>query len=343
MSAGPLFSERKHNMKRLLKYTLGLLLMAIIALFVWGYAPDTDPAAMKAKYASASSQFIDIGGGLTMHVRDEGKRDGPVLVLLHGSNASLHTWEPWVERLKGKYRIISLDQIGHGLTGPNPSGKYDGDAFVGTLDALMVKMGVSKFALAGNSMGGFVAWEYALAHPEKLTHLVLVDAAGPPEDPNKKLPIGFKIARTPVLNKLALFITPRSLFEKSLHSTVSNQSIVTPAAIDRYWELNRYPGNREATGLRFAAYSGRGRDMDRVSEIKLPTLILWGAEDKLIPVSGADWFAARIAGAVRIIYPGIGHIPMEEAADQSAADLDAFLSKPFPSPAALPSIPASRP
>jgi pimeloyl-ACP methyl ester carboxylesterase len=330
-------------MKRLLKYTFALLLVAIVALFVWGYAPDTDPAAMKAKYASAASQFIDMGGGLTMHVRDEGKRDGPVLVLLHGSNASLQTWEPWVARLGAKYRIISLDQIGHGLTGPNPSGKYDGDAFVSTLDALMVKMGVSKFALAGNSMGGYVAWEYALAHPGKLTHLVLIDAAGPPEDPNKKLPIGFKIARMPVLSKLGLVITPRSLFEKSIHQTVANQSIVTPAMIDRYWELNRYPGNREATLQRFASYGGRNRDVERLGEIKVPTLILWGAEDTLIPVSGADWFAARIAGAVKIIYAGIGHVPMEEAADRSAADLDAFLSKPFPSPAALPSIAASRP
>ena len=325
-------------MKRLLKYTLALLLVAVIALFAWGYAPDTDAAAMKAKYANASSQFVDVGGGLTMHVRDEGPRNGPVLVLLHGSNASLHTWEPWVERLKAKYRIISLDQIGHGLTGPNPTEQYDAPAFVGTLDALMVKLGVRKFALAGNSMGGYVAWEYALAHPDKLTHLVLVDAGGPPDDPNKKLPIGFRIARTPGLNKIALLITPRSLFEKSMHQSVSNQAIVTPAAIDRYWELNRYPGNREATGQRFAGYGTRNRNVGRLGEITVPTLILWGAEDKLIPVSGADWFAARIPGSVRIIYPGIGHIPMEEAADRSAADLDAFLSGPFPSPGKMPSI-----
>ncbi len=326
-------------MMRMLKWLLGLLLIGIIALFAWGYAPDTDPAAMRAKYAGAPSRFVDVGGELTMHVRDEGKRDGPVLVLLHGSNASLHTWEPWVARLKGKYRIISLDQIGHGLTGPNPAGTYDGDAFVGTLDALMVKLGVNRFALAGNSMGGFVAWEYALAHPDKLTHLVLIDAAGPPEDPHKQLPIGFRIARMPMISKLALVITPRSLFDKSLHQTVANQAIVTPAMVDRYWELNRYPGNREATMRRFAAYASRNRDADRVGEIKVPTLILWGAEDKLIPVSGADWFAARIKGAQKIVYPGIGHIPMEETPDRSAADLDAFLSKPFPTPAGLPSIP----
>lgn len=326
-------------MMRLLKWTVGLLLAGIIALFAWGCAPDTDPAQMKAKYATGASQFIAVGGGLVMHVRDEGRRDGPVLVLLHGSNASLQTWEPWVARLKGKYRVISLDQIGHGLTGPNPAGTYDGDAFVQTLDALIGKLGISRFALAGNSMGGFVAWEYALAHPDKLTHLILIDAAGPPEDPHKRLPIGFRIAHAPGISQLALVITPRALFDKSLHQSVSNQAIITPAMVDRYWELNRYPGNRKATGLRFAAYAARNRDVGRVREIKVPTLILWGAQDRLIPVSGADWFASRIAGSTKIIYPGIGHIPMEETPDRSAADLDAFLSKPFPSAPGLPSIP----
>ncbi len=128
-----------------------------------------------------------------------------------------------------------------------------------------------------------------------------------------------------------------------MHGSVSNQSVVTPAAIDRYWELNRYPGNRKATGERFAQYAKRETNTGRLGEIKVPTLILWGAEDKLIPVSGADWFAARIPGSVKIVYSGIGHIPMEEAPDQTATDLDAFLSKPFPSPAKPPSIAPAKP
>lgn len=330
-------------MKRAFKWIVGLLVVALIALFAIGYIADTDPAAMRAKYASPASQFVAVGGGLTMHIRDEGQRDGPVLVLLHGSNASLHTWEPWVARMGAKYRIISVDQIGHGLTGPNPTGQYDGAAFVGTLNAALAKLGVTRFALAGNSMGGYVAWEYAIAYPDKLTHLILLDAAGPPDDPNKDLPIGFRIARSPVLGNLALVITPRSVFEKSLHGSVSNHAIVTPAVIDRYWELNRYPGNRKATALRFAQYGTRTANIARLGTIKVPTLILWGAEDKRIPVSGADWFAQSIPGSVKIVYPGIGHLPMEETPERSAADVDAFLSKPFPSAAKPPSIVATTP
>lgn len=314
-------------MKHRGRWLVGLVALALLGLVALGYAPDTDPAAMRAKYGSAASHFVDVGGGLTMHVRDEGKRDGPVLVLLHGSNASLHTWEPWVARLGDRYRIISLDQIGHGLTGPNPTGRYDAAAFTGTLDALMTKLGVARFALAGNSMGGWVAWEYALAHPEKVSALVLVDAAGPPEDPHRKLPIGFRIAQLPGVNRLTTILTPRNVFQTSLEQTVSHREILTPAMVTRYWELNRYPGNREATRLRFAEFRNRGNDAARLGSLRMPVLILWGAEDKLIPASGAAWFASRIPGARSVVYPGVGHLPMEELPDRSAADVAAFLSR----------------
>ena len=315
-------------MKRAFKWIGGALVLLVAVLAVLGYAPDTDAGAMRAKYGGPPSQFIDVGGGLTMHVRDQGKKDGPVLVLLHGSNASLHTWEPWVARLSEKYRVISLDQIGHGLTGPNPADQYDAAAFTGTLDALMVRMGVNRFALAGNSMGGWVAWEYTLAHPDKVTKLILIDAAGPPEDPKRSLPLGFRLLRTPGIDRLIEVISPRSVFAQSLHQTVSNQAIVTDAVIDRYWELNRYPGNRRAIRLRSETPREHDDNAGLVGGLKVPTLILWGADDHLIPAAGADWFAARIKGSRKIVYPGIGHLPMEETPDRSAQDVDAFLSEP---------------
>jgi pimeloyl-ACP methyl ester carboxylesterase len=315
-------------MKRALKWIGGGLVLLIAALVLLGYVPDSDRATMRAKYAPPPSQFIDVGGGLTMHVRDQGKHDGPVLVLLHGSNASLHTWEPWVARLGAKYRLISFDQIGHGLTGPNPTDQYEAAAFTGTLDALMVKMGVSRFALAGNSMGGWVAWQYAVAHPDKVERLILIDAAGPPEDTSRKLPLGFRLLQTPVINRLVDYISPRNVFAQSLHQTVSNQAIVTDAVIERYRDLNRYPGNRRATRLRSEISHAHDDNASRVAAISVPTLILWGDEDKLIPVNGAGWFAARIKGSHEIVYPGIGHLPMEETPGRSAQDVDAFLSQP---------------
>ncbi len=330
-------------MKRAFKWIGSLLVVALIALFAIDYTPDTDPAAMRAKYASPASQFVSIGGGLTMHVRDEGKRDGPVLVLLHGSNSSLQVWEPWVARLGSKYRIISLDQIGHGLTGPNPTRQYDAAAFVGTLDALLNKLGVTRFALAGSSMGGWVAWEYALAYPDKLTHLALLDSAGPPDDPARSLSLGLMIQQTPVLNRISKYITPRSMVERSYRGILADPRLATAAKVERVWELIRYPGNRQATLDIIAARKAQLQHADRLGSIRVPTLILWGAKDPNIAVSGADWFAQRIPGSVKIVYPAVGHVPMEEVPDRSAADLDAFLSAPFPSPAKPPSIAPVKP
>jgi pimeloyl-ACP methyl ester carboxylesterase len=317
-------------MKRLLTRVLGLFLLLAGAAAFLLWTPDTDPAAMRAKYGSAPSQFVDVGNGLTVHFRDEGPRDAPVILLLHGSNADLHTWDPWAKALSSKYRVVRFDQIGHGLTGPNPAHDYGANAMVATTDAVATKLGLKRFVIAGNSMGGWIAWQYAIAHPDKTAGLVLIDAGGAPVDKAQSLPIGFRIARTPVLRDAMLYFTPRSLVAKSLSHSVSNQAVVTDATIDRYWELLRCPGNRQATIDRFAQPFAPPQP-DKLATIRLPTLILWGEADKLLPVSGAKWFATHIAGSKTIIYPGIGHLPMEETADKSAADLANWLAT-LPSP-----------
>jgi pimeloyl-ACP methyl ester carboxylesterase len=322
-------------MKRFLKWMAAIVSVVLVGGFALGYTPDTDAAAMKAKYGGAASQFIDLGNGITAHVRDQGKRDGRTLVLIHGSNASLHTWEPWIKRLGGENRIVTLDLPGHGLTGANPKGDYDYPAFVDVVDRVMAKLGVKHAVIGGNSMGGGVTWMYALAHPEKVDGLILVDAAGAPAWQAKKVPIGFRLARMPIINNLMLYITPRSVFESSLHGSVSVQSIVTPEAVDRYWELNRYPGNRAGTLARFAmVHNNHPANKEQLAQIKAPTLILWGEEDSLIPAGSAKWFAEALPGAVAIIYPRVGHLPMEEAPDRSATDVKAWL-------ATLPSKPST--
>jgi pimeloyl-ACP methyl ester carboxylesterase len=319
-------------MKRFFKWLFGIVALLLVAVFAIGYTPDTDPAAMKAKYGGGASQFITLQPGLTVHVRDEGKRDARVLVLIHGSNSSLHTWEPWVKRLGGDYRIISLDLPGHGLTGTHPSGDYDYPIFVDVVDKVMVKLGIAHAVIGGNSMGGGVTWMYALAHPEKVDGMILVDAAGAPRWESKKAPIGFRVARTPVLRDIMKIITPRSMVESSLQTSVSVKSVVTPAAVDRYWELLRYPGNREATIKRFSyTHNNHPATKEKLATLKIPTLILWGEEDNLIPVKSAKWFAEAIPGAKLVVYPKVGHVPMEEVADQSAADAAAFL-KGLPAP-----------
>ncbi len=313
-------------MRRAAKWLTGLIaVLGLVVLLL--RTPDTDVTAMKAKYAAPPSQFVDLGSGLTVHLRDEGSRDAPVIVLLHGSNDDLHTWDAWADALKGQYRVVRFDQIGHGLTGPNPNGDYSLAAFEATVDQVTAKLGIKRFTLAGNSMGGAIAASYAMSHPERLSSLVLVDAGGAPKVNPTPGNIGFKLAALPGLNQLMRWITPRSLVEKSLRQSVTNQAFITPATVDRYWELLRYPGNRQATITRFAA-KRQSFDPARLATLKLPVLVMWGEQDKLLNADGARWYARSIPGSKLILYPRIGHMPQQELAGQSAADVARFVGSP---------------
>ncbi|MFO6445626.1 alpha/beta fold hydrolase [Erythrobacter sp. NE805] len=317
-------------MKWIWRGLLVLVAVLVIAFLIFR-TPDTDAAAMRAKYGGAPSQFVDIGDGVTVHLRDEGPRDAPAIILLHGSNADLHTWEPWAEALKGRYRVIRFDQVGHGLTGPDPKDDYSTANYVADIGAVADRLGVKTFVLGGNSMGGKHALAFAIAHPERLTGLVLVDGSGGPmlklaakDEKKGSGNIGFTIARMPGVNLLVEQITPRPLIAQSLEQSVSVKSIVTPAMVDRYWELLRYPGNRRATLKRFSQPYDALAEGD-IAKVRVPTLILWGEEDRLIPVEAGRWLAKTLPNNTLVTYPKIGHLPQEEAAAQTLAALEPWL------------------
>ena len=282
--------------------TLAVLAVVLVAAFLLLRAPDTDAAAMRAKYGAPPSQFVTLADGPTIHYRDEGPRDAPVIMLLHGSNADLHTWQPWVDRLKGRYRLVRFDQRGHGLTGAAADRRYGSDAFADDLDAFATKLGLQRFVLAGNSMGGANAARYAMRHPERLRGLVLVDAGGAPVKRDGGGNLAFTVLKMPVIGPLASQVMQRSLVERSLRQSVVNQAVVTPAAIDRYWELARYPGNREATRQRFAL-PWTQFSASQIAVIQTPTLVMWGEGDPLIPYAAARWYMAHLPHATLVHYP----------------------------------------
>ena len=311
------------------RFLIPVIIGAIaIALFLLR-TPDSDPVAMEAKYTNANSAFVEGADGLRVHYRDEGNPDGVPIVLLHGSSSSLHTWEPVVERLGTKYRIITYSQPGHGLTGPHPRDDYSAAGMAEALDLVTDQLELEHFVLGGNSMGGWVSWRYALAHPEKVDALLLLDAAGMPlrdGETSPPLNIGFKLQQMALGRALLTQFTPRSIVKQSLLQSVSVKTVATDAAIDQYWELIRYPGNRRAAGFRALA----DREMqfaDEIHKITAPTLIIWGAEDQLIYASAAQSFDERVPNAEMVIYDGVGHLPMEEAPDRTAADIDGFLDR----------------
>ncbi|MDO9370464.1 MAG: alpha/beta hydrolase [Sphingopyxis sp.] len=310
------------------------LLFAILVGFLLLRTADTDREAMIAKYSGPAGAFVAGPAGQRVHYRDQGQRGGPAIILLHGSNSSLQTWEPLVKRLGGTYRIVTLDLPGHGLTGGTPDKDYSAAGMAAAVDVVAAKLGLDHFILGGNSMGGWASWRYALAEPGRVDALLLLDAGGMPLRKGEKAPpsnIGFRVLEYPFGRWLATQITPRSLVEESLRGSVAKQAIVDDAMIDRYWELLRFPGNREATVLR-ARMNREPAMAARVGEIKVPTLILFGDKDRLINPSAARTFHERIAGSEIILLPGIGHLPMEEAPDATAKAIADFLTRRLAAP-----------
>ena len=320
-------------MKWIWRIALTLVAVLVIA-FVIFRTPDTEAVEMRAKYGGAPSQFVHVeesaGEGQIFHVRDVGPRDAPVIVLLHGSNSDLHTWDDWTERLKDSYRVISFDQVGHGLTGPDPDDSYSRATYTEDIRALTRRLEVREFFLGGNSMGGKHALAFAAAYPEMVRGLILVDASGGPvtrkPDEDDSGNIGFTIARTPILNSIAEQITPRSLIKESLLQSVSKKEVVTDEMIDRYWELLRYPGNRRATMKRFASdYDPLGEG--EIAGITAPTLIIWGDEDRLIPLSAGQWLDKTMPNSELVVFEGVGHLPQKEIADETVATVRQWLSR----------------
>jgi len=310
-------------MARLLVSIAVLLIIALAVAIGLAYAPDRPVDSLVARWAPPPSTFIEVNGQ-RIHYRDEGPREDPLpIVLVHGTSASLHTWEGWVAGLKGERRVIRFDLPGFGLTGPSASGDYRADAYarfvLGLLDALKVE----RFVIAGNSLGGEVAWHTALAAPKRVDRLILVDSAGYAVAP-RSAPLGFRIARIPVLNRLAEFLLPRSLVEASVRKVYGDPSRVTPELVDRYYELTLREGNRRALGERFRQMAP-GADAARIRELGLPTLILWGGRDTLIPPEAASRFQADIPASQLVMFDDLGHVPHEEDPARTLAAARKFL------------------
>lgn len=310
-------------MSRGLLRIVGLLLIFSALALALSHAPDRSVESLIARWAPPPSDFLDVKGQL-VHYRDQGPRDDPTpLVLLHGTSASLHTWEGWVAALKTQRRVISFDLPGFGLTGPSISNDYRGDSYarfvIDVLDALRVQ----RFTIAGNSLGGEVAWRTALLAPARVDKLILVDAGGYAFQP-KSVPIGFQLARIPVLNRLLDIVLPRSIVEQSVQEVYGDPSRVTAALVDRYFELTLREGNRHALAERFRQME-RGADEARIKQLKVPTLIVWGGRDRLIPPSYAERFHADITGSTVAMFDALGHVPQEEDPARTVAVVRQFL------------------
>ena len=308
-------------MKNLLRYSLFAITAFIIIVIAIYWKNDIDLNELKDKYAYPSSSFISIDG-INVHYRDVGK--GEAIILIHGTGASLHTWEKWIDILSPGYRVISFDLPGFGLTGPDPNHNYQISRYTAILDSLMVKLKVDSFHIAGNSLGGLVAWRYTSQFPQKILTLNLIDAAGLPQ-PGKKPPFIFQLAKLPVLSTLMQKVTPKSIIKNSMLDVYKNDQLVTEKLIDRYFELSLREGNRTAFVKRMSQLNEK-LDINDLKRITAPVLIQWGKDDRWIPLAKGYEFKKIIPKAELKIYNS-GHVPMEENPMETVEDYMIFLKK----------------
>ncbi len=314
-----------------MKLALRIIVVALVAILVFAiagiaatWAPDRSVESLKARWAQPPSQFVEVAG-MQVHLRDEGPRDDPIpIVLLHGTSASLHTWDGWVQTLAKTRRVIRFDLPAFGLTGPNPQNDYSIKSYETFVTAVMDKLGVQRFVLGGNSLGGQIAWETAHALPTRVARLILVDSAGYAFVPIS-MPLGFQIARLPVLRNLVEYVLPRGIIQNSIENVYGDPSRVTPELIDRYYDLSLRAGNRKALSYRLE--QGYVSDEAKIKALKLPTLILWGAKDRLIPPENGRNFARDITGSKLVMFEALGHVPHEENVEATLAEVVKFLQQ----------------
>lgn len=311
------------RIRSITKYSLYLFFLVLILFIKSIVYVDIPVQELKKEFTNQHSSFLPIQG-MQVHYRDEGL--GVPIVLIHGTGSSLHTWDDWTQKLKKTNRVIRMDLPAFGLTGPNLTRDYSIPSYTNFLHQFLEKLDLEKFYLAGNSLGGNIAWNYAADHPEKVEKLILVDASGLPT--NKPQPAIFKMAKTPVLSSLLLYITPKFFIKKNMKEVYADDTKVTDELISRYHKMTLRKGNRQAFVDR-AKIDFKPTDESNYSKlksIKTPTLLIWGAKDNWIPLDNGKRMDSVLPNSKLVVLENSGHVPMEENPEESIAILRFFLN-----------------
>ncbi|CAB3782119.1 2-succinyl-6-hydroxy-2, 4-cyclohexadiene-1-carboxylate synthase [Paraburkholderia ultramafica] len=280
-------------------------------------------AELRRRYTLSGSKFVQIMGA-DVHYIDEGR--GDTIVMIHGFASSLHTWNRVADELERGHRVIRLDLPPFGVTGPlrSSSGAIETmnlPTYRLFIDTFMQALGISRATVIGNSLGGLIAWDYAVRHREAVERLVLIDSAGFP----MKLPIYIGLFNSALVRISSPCLLPEAIVKSAVRNVYGDPRKIDAATLRRYVEFFHGEGTRAAIGKMVPALDFSAVDTGVLKKLEVPALVLWGAKDRWIPSAHAAEFASRIAGAKSLIYAGLGHIPMEEAPERVLADLRAFL------------------
>jgi pimeloyl-ACP methyl ester carboxylesterase len=264
---------------------------AFILLFSFTLLTACSPAKIEKR-----SKGIVLHDNVVVHYREAGQ--GPVLILIHGLGSSSEAWNADLDSLAKSYRVIAIDLPGFGKS-DRPKADYSVRYLAGVVNEFMDSLGLTRATLAGNSLGGWVAALVALENPQKVSNLILVNSAG---------------LRREGAPPVKLDPATRDEEKALLLTVFSNQSFVTDQVVDEQWEYSKEV--RPVVQSMLASFKSSPPFLDdRLKDIKVPTLVIWGRQDKMIPLEAGKRFAKGIPGARLAVIENAGHLPQIEQPD----------------------------
>jgi len=280
-----------------------MILRLFFVILLFSIFPFTSCTPAKIETRSKGVMLKD---ETVVHYLEAGQ--GPALILIHGLGSSSDAWRSCMPSLSRSYRVLALDLPGFGKS-DKPKADYSLQYQAGVVKEFMAAVGADKAALAGNSLGGWIAALVALDSPGKVSALILVDSAGL----RQESPVTVNLNPSTKEEQKALLL---ALF--------ANKSLVTDEIVEEQWQ-NR----KEIRGAVQATMDSFKTAMplldDRLKDIKIPTLVIWGKEDTLVPPAVGERFAKGISGSKLVVIENAGHLPQIEQPEAFARSVKGFV------------------
>ena len=310
-------------MKKFLKLVLVLILIAAVALAIFWFSRAADLSFAEVQTSvphSRFSHFADVDG-VRLHYQEKGT--GTPLVLIHGYTSSTYTWKDVFEPLSQRFRVIAVDLKGFGFSG-KPDGDYTRRAQATLVTHLLDYLKIEKAWLCGSSMGGEVSLNLALAHPERVAGLVLIDSAGVEVAGSGSLAPWYLLV--PVVGRVltALALTSDKLVREGLEKSFYDDKRVDAERVAYYHRpLQTRGGQLAALRARTQAFHPIESDLGNITA---PTLIIWGAQDELIPLAAGQKMNSLIKNSKLVTLEKCGHVPQEEMPDRVLSEINTFIT-----------------
>jgi pimeloyl-ACP methyl ester carboxylesterase len=312
-------------LKKFLKLLLALIVIAAISFTVFWFSRPADVSfeGVRAQVPhSEFSHFAEIDG-VRIHYQEKGV--GTPLVLLHGFTSSTYSWKDVFEPLSRNFRVITVDLKGFGFSG-KPDGDYTRRAQAQLVAHFLDHLKIEKAWIGGNSMGGEVALNVALANPQRVAGLILIDTAGVEVKGGGSLAPAY--VRIPFVGRVltALALTSDNLVREGLEKSFFDDAKITGERVAYYYRPLRTRGGQLAA-LRARTQADQFPIEKDLGKVNARTLIIWGAEDALIPLAAGRTMNSLIKNSKLVIIEKCGHVPQEEMPERVIEEVMSFIGK----------------